>query len=297
MKEDRRALPNGVGLGLRWEFLEEVLDGPPLAVDFFEVSPENYMRRGGYYPAALERVRARYPIVTHGLTLSLGAHAPPDAEYLAELTTEVERLRTPWHSDHLAFTSAGARAFHELLPLPFTRDAARRVADRLEALAETLGRPVAVENVTYYALPGPTELSEGDFLGELFERTRAGLLFDVNNVYVNAQNHGFDAEHALASFPLERAVEVHVAGHTHTASGLILDTHGAPVAGPVLALLGQTLERTGRVPVLLERDNDVPPLAELVAEVGTIRAVCEHAWQASSRAAATRPVEAHASRA
>jgi uncharacterized protein (UPF0276 family) len=298
MKEDRRALPNGVGLGLRWEFLEEVLDGPPLAIDFFEVSPENYMRRGGYYPAALERVRARYPLVTHGLTLSLGAHAPPDAEYLRELGTEVERLATPWHSDHLAFTSAGARAFHELLPLPFTRDTARRVADRLEALAEKLARPVAVENITYYALPGPKELSEGDFLNELFERTRAGLLFDVNNVYVNAKNHGFDAEHALASFPLERVIEVHVAGHTHTASGLILDTHGAPVAEPVLALLERALVRTGPMPVLLERDNDVPPLAELVAEVQAIRGICERAWRASSRdAAAPRSVEADASRA
>ncbi|HEX5099137.1 MAG TPA: DUF692 domain-containing protein [Polyangiaceae bacterium] len=297
MNEDRRALPNGVGLGLRWEFLEEVLDGPPLALDFFEVSPENYMRRGGYYPAALERVLARYPLVTHGLTLSLGAHAPPDTEYLAELTNEVERLRTPWHSDHLAFTSAGARAFHELLPLPFTRDTARRVAERLEALAETLGRPVAVENITYYALPGPAELSEGDFMGELFERTRAGLLFDVNNVYVNAKNHGFDAERALSAFPLERVVEVHVAGHTHTPSGLILDTHGAKVAEPVLSLLEQTLVRTGPVPVLLERDNDVPPLAELVAEVRAIRAVCERAWQAPRLGAAARPVEADASRA
>lgn len=299
MKEDRRTLPNGVGLGLRWEFLEEVLDGPPLALDFFEVSPENYMRRGGYYPAALERVLARYPLVTHGLTLSLGAHAPPDADYLSELTSEVERLATPWHSDHLAFTSAGARTFHELLPLPFTRDTARRVADRLEALSETLGRPVAVENITYYALPGPTELSEGDFLGELFERTRAGLLLDVNNVYVNAQNHGFDAEQALASFPFDRVVEVHVAGHTHTASGLILDTHGAKVIEPVLALLERALAHTGPVPVLLERDNDVPPLAELVAEVQLIRAVCERAWRTSNRgaAASTQQAEADASRA
>jgi len=298
MTADRRALPNGVGLGLRWDFLEEVLEGPPLELDFFEVSPENYMRRGGYYPAALERVLARYPLVTHGLTLSLGAHAPPGDDYLRELRDEVERLRTPWHSDHLAFTSAGSRVFHELLPLPFTRDTARRVADRLEALAETLGRPVAVENITYYALPGPTELSEGDFLGELFERTRARLLFDVNNVYVNAQNHGFDAERALASFPLDRVVEVHVAGHTRSSSGLIIDTHGAPVAAPVLALLEQTLALTGPVPVLLERDNDVPPLAELVAEVRTIRAICERAWQASSRGATTpRRTEGDAGRA
>jgi uncharacterized protein (UPF0276 family) len=277
-----RALPNGVGLGLRWEFLEAVLDGPALDVAFFEVSPENYMRRGGYYPRALERIAERYPLVTHGLTLSIGAEAAPDADYLAELAGEVERLRSPWHSDHLALTSAGPRALHELLPMPFTRDAARRVADRLEALAETLGRPVAVENITHYARPGGAELSEGDFLGELFERTRAGLLLDVNNVYVNAQNHGFDARRALASFPLDRVLEIHVAGHTRAASGLVVDTHGESVAEPVLGLLAWTLERTGPMPVLLERDNDVPPLDELLAEVRAISQVYRRALRTSS---------------
>ena len=278
----RRSLPNGVGLGLRWEFLEEVLDGPPLDVAFFEVSPENYMRRGGYYPAALERVGQRYPLVTHGLTLSIGGQAPPDTEYVNELKDEVARLASPWHSDHLAVTSSAGRALHELFPLGFTHDTARRVADRLDALADTLGRPVAVENITYYARPAPRELTEEEFLAELFARTRAGLLLDVNNVFVNAKNHGFDARAALAAFPLERVVEVHVAGHTRLASGLLLDTHGAPIAPEVLELLGYALERTGPVPVLLERDNDVPPLATLCAEVRAVRAVCERAWQAES---------------
>ncbi len=267
MRVDGRALPNGVGLGLRWEFLEDVLDGPPLDIAFFEVSPENYMRRGGYYPAALERIGARYPLVTHGLTLSIGSHAPPDREYLSELRDEVARLDSPWHSDHLAFTSGAGRAFHELLPLPFTRDTAARVADRLEALAELLGRPVAIENVTYYVHPGRPELSEGDFLHALFERTQAGLLLDVNNIYVNAENHGFDAHRMLESFPLERTVEIHVAGHARTSSGLIIDNHGARIIDPVLALLGSALERTGPKPVLLERDNFVPELPELLAEV------------------------------
>jgi uncharacterized protein (UPF0276 family) len=286
----RRTLPNGVGLGLRWEFLEEVLDGPPLDIAFFEVSPENYMRRGGYYPAALERVGKRYPLVTHGLTLSIGGHAEPDAAYVSELREEVARLDSPWHSDHLAVTSAAGRALHELLPLGFTRDTARRVAERLDLLADTLGRPVAVENITYYARPSARELSEGEFLGELFAHTRAGLLLDVNNVYVNALNHAFDARSALASFPLERVVEVHVAGHTALGSGLLLDTHGAPVAEPVLELLGWALERTGPVPVLLERDNHVPPLAELCAEVRAVADVCDRAW----RAHASAPSEARA---
>jgi uncharacterized protein (UPF0276 family) len=273
----RRTLNGGVGLGLRWEFLEEVLEGPSVDVAFFEVSPENYMRRGGYYPAALERIGKRYPLVTHGLTLSIGGAAEPDREYVAELAGEVARLASPWHSDHLAFTNAAGRAFHELLPLRFARATATRIADRLEALAVTLGRPLAVENITYYVHPGKPELSEGDFLHALFEQTHAGLLLDVNNVYVNAQNHGFDARQMLASFPLERTVEIHVAGHTRTPSGLILDTHGAPLVPPVLDLLAFALERTGPVPVLLERDNHVPELSELLAELRSVKAVYERA--------------------
>ncbi|HTQ06991.1 MAG TPA: DUF692 domain-containing protein [Polyangiaceae bacterium] len=272
-----RATTSGVGLGLRWDFLEEVLDGPDVDVGFFEVSPENYMRRGGYYPAALERIGRRYPLVTHGLTLSIGAEAEPDPHYVAELATEVERLGSPWHSDHLALTSGAGRVFHELLPLKFSRDTAFRVADRLEALAEALERPVAIENITYYAHAGRAELSETDFLHTLFERTRAGLLFDVNNLYVNAENHGFDPFARLAEFPLERAVELHVAGHTRSASGLLIDTHGAPIVPAVFELLAATLARTGPLPVLLERDNAVPPLAVLLEEVRAVRRVVEHA--------------------
>jgi hypothetical protein len=292
VRVEGHSLPNGVGLGLRWEFLEEVLDGPPLDIAFFEVSPENYMRRGGYYPAALERIGTRYPLVTHGLTLSIGSHAAPDREYLAELKDEVERLATPWHSDHLAFTSGAGRAFHELLPLPFTRDTAARVGDRLEALADVLGRPVAIENVTYYVHPGRRELSEGDFLHALLERTRAGLLLDVNNVYVNAENHGFDARRMLESFPLERTVEIHVAGHARTPSGLIIDNHGAKVIEPVLELLGAALERTGAKPVLLERDNCVPELPELLAEVQQLSAWYERATGSAPRTEAPRAASA-----
>jgi uncharacterized protein (UPF0276 family) len=288
----RHSLPSGVGLGLRWEFLEEVLDGPPLDLAFFEVSPENYMRRGGYYPQALERVGRRYPLVTHGLTLSVGGQTVPDADYVSELRDEVARLGSPWHSDHLAVTSMAGRALHELLPVAFTRETAQRVGERLEALADALGRPVAVENITYYARPAPRELSEAEFLAELFAHTRAGLLLDVNNVFVNAKNHRFDARAALAAFPFERVVEVHVAGHARLDSGLLLDTHGTPVAAEVLELLGFALEHTGPVPVLLERDNDVPPLAELCAEVRAVRAVCERAW----RTHATPTTEAHAPR-
>jgi uncharacterized protein (UPF0276 family) len=269
--------PSGVGLGLRWEFLEEVVEGPPLSLGFFEVSPENYMRRGGYYPEQLERVRERYPLVTHGLTLSIGSVEPPSASYLAELKSEVLRLATPWHSDHLCFSSSGQTFLHDLLPLKFAQENVERVAERARRVQGELGVPFALENISYYAHPGRREMPEAEFVASVLSRADVGLLLDVNNAFVNARNHAEDARDFLAQMPLERVLEIHVAGHSASESGLIIDTHGAPVADPVYELLEWTLERTGPVPVLLERDNDVPPLAELLEEVGRLRQVYERA--------------------
>jgi uncharacterized protein (UPF0276 family) len=271
-RSDGRA-PAGVGLGLRWDFLEEVLDGPACDIAFFEVSPENYLGRGGYYPSALERIAERYPIVTHGLTLSVGAVDEPDADYLRALRQEVSRLHSPWHSDHLCFSSAGERVLHELLPLKFSEENVARVAERARRMEGLLERPFALENITYYVHPGAPEMSELTFLQRVLERSNARLLLDVNNVYVNAHNHGFDPQAFIAGLPLERVLEIHVAGHHTTESGLLLDTHGQPVADPVLELLEWTLERTGPVPVLLERDNEVPALSELLTEVSRLREI------------------------
>jgi len=263
----------GVGLGLRWDFLEEVVDGPDLPLDFFEVSPENYMRRGGYYPEQLEKLLCRYLLVTHGLTLSIGASAEPDADYLRELRVEIARTRSPFHSDHLCFSSAGQRSLHELLPLQQSRENVRRVAERAKRMTDVLGVPFALENITYYLHPGRAELPELDFLMGVLEASDAGLLLDVNNVYVNSVNHGFDPRAFIAALDLRRVVEIHVAGHSRKPSGLVLDTHGAPVADPVLQLLAFTLSLSGPRPVLLERDNDVPALDELVSEVQALRKI------------------------
>jgi uncharacterized protein (UPF0276 family) len=282
------ALPAGVGLGLRWEFLEEVTSGEAIDVAFFEVSPENYMNRGGYYPAALEQVLERYAIVSHGLTLSLGSEKEPDPGFVDALGVELRRLKTPWHSDHLSFSFAGERMLHELLPLRFDRETARRVADRLRRLEDELGLPMVVENVTYYCHPGRREMSEPEFIAEVLERSGARLLLDVNNVYVNAQNHGFDALEFLTQLPLERVVELHVAGHTPSKWGVLIDSHGAPVIEPVHALLGWVLERTGPLPVLLERDNHVPELPELVAEVKVLQGIYDAALAAREAGLAAR---------
>jgi uncharacterized protein (UPF0276 family) len=258
---------------LRWDFLEELVDGPALPLDFLEVSPENYMRRGGYYPEQLERLQGRYPLVTHGLTLSIGAVEAPDAQYLRELKTEIARTHSPFHSDHLCFSSAGKRSLHELLPLQQSRQNVTRVAERAQRMSDVLGVPFALENITYYVHPGRAELSELEFLSGVLDASDAGLLLDVNNVYVNSLNHGFDPRAFISALELSRVVEIHVAGHSKQPSGLVLDTHGAPVVDPVVELLAFTLEKCGPRPVLLERDNHVPPLPELVAEVQTLRRI------------------------
>jgi len=263
--------PTGVGLGLRWDFFDAVVESAiDVDVAFWEVSPENYMRRGGWYPAGLEQVADRYPVVTHGLTLSLGAVDEPPAAYLQELREEIGRVRSPWHSDHLCWSTAGSRVLHELLPLKMSTRNVERVADRIRWVQDRLGVPMAFENISWYAHPGRPEMPEHEFVNRILYRSGCGLLLDVNNVYVNAQNHGFDAAHFIAQLDLRHVVQIHVAGHTQTRSGLIVDTHGTPVVDPVLELLASTIERTGPLPVLLERDNDIPPLRELLAEVRRI---------------------------
>jgi uncharacterized protein (UPF0276 family) len=261
----------GVGVGLRWEFLDEVLESAHLDLPFWEVSPENYMRRGGFFPEALERLRERYPFVCHGLSMSVGSIDPPPTRYLEEVRAELTRMQSPWHSDHLCLSTAGPLALHELLPLPLTQETVIRVAGRIRLIEDTLGLPFAVENISFYAHPDEPELSELDFLCEVLHRSDAGLLLDVNNTYVNAQNHGYDALEFIRQLPHERVVQLHIAGHTvlgeeHPAAGLLLDTHGTPVIDPVKQLFAETLRFTGPVPVLLERDNNLPELSVLLAE-------------------------------
>lgn len=280
---------DGVGLGLRWEFLDDVLaaheEGRALpGVSFFEISPENYMRRGGYFPAAIERLRERYGFLTHGLTLSLGAVDPFDPEYLDELRAFVARTGSPFHSDHLCFSGSGGRILHDLLPLPLSRAAAAHAAARIREASGRLGLPLAVENISHYLIPGAPSIGEAEFISEVLVRGEATLLLDVNNVYVNAQNYGFDPEAFLRALPLDRVVELHVAGHTRSEEdGVIIDTHGAPVIDPVLDLVAWVIERTGPLPVVLERDHNVPALEVLLAEVALIE-------QAYARGLAARRV-------
>jgi uncharacterized protein (UPF0276 family) len=278
---------HGVGLGLRWEFLEELLEQRPREIDFLEVSPENYMGRGGYIPAALSQATAAYPTVTHGLTMSLGGLDPLDAGYLRELRAFAQEVRTPWHSDHLCFGSARGVVLHDLLPIAFTEATVARVADRVARAQDSLGVPMAVENISFYLPPGPGEMSEAEFVARVCERADCGLMLDVNNAFVNATNFGFDVDAWMRTVPIDRVVQMHVAGHEQfdeDGGTVVVDTHGADVCDPVLALLERVVARTGPVPVLLERDQAIPSLAGLLAEVARVRGAYERGLARSAGA-------------
>ena len=288
---DERSPVRGVGLGLRWQFLDEVLaslddaSASPLPIDFFEVAPENYMRRGGYFPAMLARVAERFALLSHGLTMSIGSVDPLDGAYLAELRRFLGRFDPPFHSDHLCFTGAGGWQSHDLLPLPFTREAARHAARRVRAAREHIARPLAIENITYYLVPGEREMDEATFLRDVLEGADCGLLLDVNNVHVNAQNHGeYDPITFLSRLPLDRVVSLHVAGHEREGE-LLIDTHGADAPDPVIDLVAWVIERTGPLPVVVERDSKIPPFEELLREVGRVREAYDRglaAWRGRS---------------
>ncbi|MET0386907.1 MAG: DUF692 domain-containing protein [Polyangiales bacterium] len=241
-------------------------------LQFLEIHPENYIARGGRFRALLERAQAHWPILTHGLTLGLGAVEPADPGYVRELGRLLEKLAAPWHSEHLCFSSADGVMSHDLLPLPFTHDAVRVAVDRVRELRDALERPVAIENISYYAHPGDAEMDEAEFLTEVLEQADAKLLLDVNNIYVNSRNHGFDALRFLERLPLERVVQIHVAGHSQRPDGLLIDTHGTCVRDEVYVLLEHALARTGPRPVLLERDQSFPEIESLFAEVRRLHA-------------------------
>ena len=264
---------HGIGIGLRQAIAEPLLTSTLPELQFVELHPENYVQRGGRFRVLLERARARWPILTHGLSLGFGAVEPAEPQYVAQLKRFLAEVNAPWHSEHLCFSSADGVMLHDLLPLPFTRAAVRVAVERIRELRDALERPIAVENISYYAHAGTPELDEADFMLDVLERSDALLLLDVNNIYVNSKNHGLDAQRFLSRMPAERVVQIHIAGHSVRPDGTLIDTHGAAVRDEVYALLEDALRRVGRVPVLLERDQSFPDFAELSAEVVRLHAL------------------------
>lgn len=265
-------IPTGVGLGLRAKILPQVEDGQAEGkIAFVELSPENFMHRGGSIPRRLEQVAQRHPVICHGLTMSLGGSDPFNDEYFANLRGFLDRHNPPWHSDHLCFAGLDGALLHDLLPVPFTTASAKRIAARLAEARDRLERPMAVENISWYARLGHSEKDEPEFITEVLERADCGLLLDVNNILVNTLNHGGDPLEFLSRIPLDRVWQMHVAGHESYDNGLVIDTHGETVKDEVYELMAWVIERVGPKPVLLERDTNIPPLAELLDEVGRLQ--------------------------
>jgi len=261
----------GFGLGLRTDHYRTVMDEKP-PVDWFEIISENFMVPGGQPLHILDRIRADYPMVMHGVSLSIGSTHPLDADYLKDLKRLAERVQPEWISDHLCWTGVQGLNMHDLLPLPYTEEALQHVAERVARVQDALGCRIALENASTYVTFNHSSLNEWDFLAALAERADCLILLDVNNVYVSAFNHGFDPHVYFASLPPERIVQIHLAGHSHMGTHII-DTHDHPVIDDVFALYAAALRRFGPVPTMIERDDNIPPLAELLAELDQARSI------------------------
>jgi uncharacterized protein (UPF0276 family) len=270
---------DGAGLGLRRALLGPLQDEPDAAIDFFEVAPENWIGVGGKLGRTLRALTERHPFVCHGLSLSLGGRDPLDETLLAKIRRLLDAHGIAIYSEHLSYCADGGHLY-DLMPIPFTAEAVHHVAGRIRQAQDILGQRIAVENVSYYAAPGQ-EMREIDFINAVLAEADCDLLLDVNNIYVNSINHRYDADEFLGSLPGERIAYVHVAGHYDEAPDLKVDTHGAPVIDPVWRLLDRAYEHFGVLPTLIERDFNFPPLAELVGEVGHVRALqTAHAGEA-----------------
>ncbi|MFK2915145.1 DUF692 domain-containing protein [Pseudomonas sp. 3HC3] len=260
-----------IGLGLRRGLLPELLAMEADAVDFLECAPENWIAVGGAYGKGLAQLAERFPVTCHGLSLSLGGSAPLDRHFLEQTRQFLDRYQVRLYSEHLSYCSDDGHLY-DLMPIPFTDEAVRHVAARIRQAQEQLERRIAVENISYYAAPYQA-MSELDFIRAVLDEADCDLLLDVNNVYVNACNHGYDARQFLAGLPQARVAGMHVAGHYDEAPDLKVDTHGAAVKEDVWTLYATACARFGVRPTVLERDFNYPPLAELLAETARMRAV------------------------
>ncbi|MDP9198794.1 MAG: DUF692 domain-containing protein [Pseudomonadota bacterium] len=267
----------GAGLGFRRALMPELRQSGAAGIDFFELAPENWVHAGGTLARELRHFTERHPFVAHGLSLSLGGPAPLDESLLRDIREFLDRHNIRAYTEHLSYCSDDGHLY-DLMPIPFTDEAVRWVAARIRRAQEILERPIAVENVSYYAAPGP-RMTEIEFLRAVLDEADCGLLLDVNNIFVNAINHGYDARQFLHALPASRVCYFHVAGHYVEAPDLRVDTHGAAVCPDVWSLLDEAFALLGPVPTLLERDFNFPPLPELVREVADVRARQQQAHQ------------------
>lgn len=267
---------HGAGLGLRRELVRSLADQPVNSIDFWEVAPENWMGIGGYYGQKFCELTEKFPFICHGLSLSIGGPSILDEAFLQRLKRFLQEHHIRCYSEHLSYCSDDGHLY-DLMPIPFTEEAVHYVAKRIQRVQDILEQRIAIENVSYYAAPGK-KMEEIDFLNAVLHEADCDLLLDVNNIYANSINHCYDAEAFLKQLPPERIHYLHIAGHYNEAEDLIVDTHGADVIDPVWQLLDRTYQQFGVIPTLLERDFNLPPIAELIKEVEIIHAL-QSKWQ------------------
>ncbi|ABQ35497.1 DUF692 domain-containing protein [Bradyrhizobium sp. BTAi1] len=271
----------GFGLGLRAQHYADILDGDP-PVDWFEIISENYMIPGGQPLRILDRIRERFPVVMHGVSLSIASTSPPDFGYLQMLKDLAQRVEPRWVSDHLCWTGVHGQNLHDLLPIPYTHEALDYVVNRVQLVQDYLGRALVLENASTYVQFRHQDMTEWEFLTELTRRSGCFLLLDINNVYVSAFNHGFDPHEFLEGIPTDRVVQFHMAGHSHMGTHII-DTHDHLVCDDVFDLYRAALKRFGAVSTMVERDDNIPPLDELLAEVQRTREIAAEILSADDR--------------
>jgi uncharacterized protein len=274
----------GYGLGLRTEHFDAVLAENP-RVDWFEIISENFMVAGGKPRHYLDAIRARYPLAMHGVSLSIGSTDPFDTNYLRDLRELASHIEPIWISDHLCWTGNGGINSHDLLPLLYTEEAIAHVVSRIGEVQDFLGREILIENVSTYVSFSNAEMEEAAFLSEISRRSGCRILLDVNNIYVSSRNHGFDADAYVAALPVEKIWQIHLAGHSDYGD-YVIDTHDHPVREEVWALYERTLRQVGRVTTMIERDDHIPPLTELVAELDHARRIGEAVGKAMLAACA-----------
>jgi len=267
----------GIGIGLRTAHFGEILAEAP-AVDWFEVLSENFLDAGGRPLHVLDRVAERYPVALHGVSLSIGSTDPLDRAYLRKLKALAERTRARWVSDHLCWTGVLGRNTHDLLPLPYDEATLRHVTRRVKQVQEVLERPLVLENPSTYLAFTASTMTEWEFLARLCDDAGCGLLLDVNNVYVSGYNHGFDPRQYIDAVPVDRVVQVHLAGHTNHGTH-ILDTHDGPATSAVWSLYSHLCARTGPVSTLFEWDASIPPLDAVRREAEKARPLRSAAWR------------------
>lgn len=266
----------GFGLGLRRAHYTDFLDGD-VPVDFVEIISENYMVDGGNPLRVLEQLRAKMPVIMHGVSMSIGSAHGLDRDYLERLKALADRIAPLWVSDHLCWTRTSAHNSHDLLPMPYTVEALDLVCDNLDLAQTVLGRPMLLENPSSYLAFPEDEMAEWEFLSAVLRRSGCYLLLDVNNIYVSAHNHGFSADDYLAGLPMDRVRQIHLAGHTDGA--IKIDTHDQPVCDGVWQLYAQARAMVGDVATMIERDDAIPPLADLLAELDQARAFAQLSQQ------------------